>query len=81
MNNLAVMVACAAHRNQKEFASDLRADLCVASFQRSSKEHSQYNVREQVERFREFFEFEVMHMANEKSSILECLHEVCASAG
>ena len=46
-----------------------------------SKEHSQYNVREQVEGFREFFEFEVMHVANEKSALLECLHEVCASAG
>ena len=45
-----------------------------------SKEHSQYNLREQVEGYREFFEFEVMHGREQEHSLLTALRPVCASA-
>jgi hypothetical protein len=45
-----------------------------------SKEHSQYNLREQVEGFREFFEFEVMHTPEQAPTLLASLHPVCESA-
>ena len=45
-----------------------------------SKEHSQYNLREQVEGYREFFEFEVMHSREQESSLLATLRPVCESA-
>ena len=45
-----------------------------------SREHSQYNLREQVEGHREYFQFEVMHLLQQEQSLLDSLRPVCASA-
>ena len=45
-----------------------------------SKEHSQYDLREQVEGYREFFKFEVMHPAARQFALMESLRPVCAVA-
>ena len=45
-----------------------------------SKEHSKYNLREQVEGYREFFEFEVMHRPEQEQFLLCSLRPVCESA-
>ena len=45
-----------------------------------SKEHSQYDLREQVEGYREFFKFEVMHPAARQLVLMDSLRPVCSSA-
>jgi len=45
-----------------------------------SKEHSQYDLREQVEGYRQFFKFEVMHPRSQQADLLALLRPVCASA-
>lgn len=45
-----------------------------------SKEHSQYDLREQVEGYRQFFKFEVMHSRAQQGELLSALRPVCASA-
>lgn len=45
-----------------------------------SKEHSRYNLREQVEGYREFFKFEVMHRPDQEQLLLSSLRPVCESA-
>lgn len=45
-----------------------------------SKEHSQYDLREQVEGYREFFKFEVMHPAAQQAALMDSLRPVCAAA-
>ena len=44
-----------------------------------SKEHSQYDLREQVEGYREFFKFEVMHPGELQMDLLDALRPVCAA--
>ncbi len=46
-----------------------------------SKEHSQYDLREQVEGYREFFKFEVMHPQERQMELLGTLRPVCSAAG
>ncbi|MCB1854499.1 MAG: DUF3240 family protein [Pseudomonadales bacterium] len=46
-----------------------------------SKEHSQYDLREQVEGYREFFKFEVMHPAARQAALMDALRPACAVAG
>lgn len=45
-----------------------------------SKEHSQYDLREQVEGYRQFFKFEVMHPQEQQVALLGVLRPVCESA-
>lgn len=45
-----------------------------------SKEHSQYDLREQVEGYRKFFKFEVMHARPQQAALLAALRPVCSSA-
>ena len=45
-----------------------------------SKEHSQYDLREQVEGHRKLFQFEVMHDPEQEASLLAALRVVCATA-
>ena len=45
-----------------------------------SKEHSQYDLREQVEGYRQFFKFEVMHAGAQQAGLLAALGPVCSSA-
>lgn len=45
-----------------------------------SKEHSQYDLREQVEGYRQLFQFEVMHKPEQEADLLAALRAVCASA-
>jgi hypothetical protein len=45
-----------------------------------SKEHSQYDLREQVEGYRKFFKFEVMHARPQQATLLAALRPVCSSA-
>lgn len=45
-----------------------------------SKEHSQYDLREQVEGYRKFFQFEVMHECQHQAELLATLRSVCAAA-
>lgn len=45
-----------------------------------SKEHSQYDLREQVEGYRKFFQFEVMHGRQQQAELLATLRPVCAAA-
>ena len=45
-----------------------------------SREHSQYDLREQVEGYRQFFKFEVMHERLQLPDLLAVLRPVCASA-
>jgi hypothetical protein len=45
-----------------------------------SKEHSQYDLREQVEGYRKFFKFEVMHARPQQATLLAVLRPVCSSA-
>lgn len=45
-----------------------------------SKEHSQYDLREQVEGYRQLFKFEVMHELAHQAELLATLRPVCASA-
>ena len=42
-----------------------------------SKQHSQYNLREQVEGSRELYRFEVMHKKGEQAGLLAALAPVC----
>ena len=42
-----------------------------------SKEHSQFNLREQVEGYRELYRFEIMHSRNEQQRLLLSLRPVC----
>ncbi len=43
-----------------------------------SAEHSQFNVREQVEGYRELYRFEVMHTQSQQKLLLDSLSTVCA---
>lgn len=45
-----------------------------------SREHSQYDLREQVEGYRQLFKFEVMHEPGHQVELLARLRPVCASA-
>lgn len=45
-----------------------------------SKEHSQYDLREQVEGHRQFFKFEVMHPQPQQTELMSALRPACASA-
>jgi hypothetical protein len=45
-----------------------------------SKEHSQYDLREQVEGYRQFFKFEVMHARTQQEMLMAALRPVCSSA-
>jgi hypothetical protein len=45
-----------------------------------SKEHSQYDLREQVEGYRKFFKFEVMPARPQQATLLAALRPVCSSA-
>jgi hypothetical protein len=45
-----------------------------------SKEHSQYDLREQVEGYRQFFKFEVMHLRAQHSELMSTLRPACATA-
>ena len=45
-----------------------------------SREHSQYDLREQVEGYRQFFKFEVMHRRDQRETLLGRLRPVCESA-
>lgn len=45
-----------------------------------SKEHSQYDLREQVEGYRQFFKFEVMHETAQQADLLAALRPVCTAA-
>lgn len=45
-----------------------------------SKEHSQYDLGEQVEGYRQFFKFEVMHLRAQRSELMSILHPACDSA-
>ena len=45
-----------------------------------SKEHSQYDLREQVEGYRQFFKFEVMHARAQQDTLMAALRPVCSSA-
>ena len=42
-----------------------------------SKEHSLFNLREQVEGYRELFRFEVIHSRNQQQQLLSSLSSVC----
>ncbi|KFZ37593.1 hypothetical protein HR45_09215 [Shewanella mangrovi] len=42
-----------------------------------SREHSQYNLKEQVEGYREFYKFEVMHPQQQQAELLAAIAEVC----
>ena len=46
-----------------------------------SREHSQYDLREQVEGYRQFFKFEVMHPAARQAALMDALRPACAVAG
>lgn len=46
-----------------------------------SKEHSQYNLREQVEGYRTVYEFEVLHEAARQAFLLDTLRPLCRTAG
>jgi hypothetical protein len=45
-----------------------------------SKEHSQYDLREQVEGYRQFFKFEVMHLRPRQGELLAALRPLSAAA-
>jgi len=45
-----------------------------------SREHSQYDLREQVEGYRQLFKFEVLHLGRQRDVLLDSLRPVCASA-
>ncbi len=45
-----------------------------------SKEHSQYDLREQVEGYRQYFKFEVMHPRSQQADLLDLLRPVCTPA-
>ena len=45
-----------------------------------SREHSQYDLREQVEGYRKFFKFEVMHAHTQQATLLAALRPACSSA-
>lgn len=45
-----------------------------------SREHSQYDLREQVEGYREFSRFEVMHERQHQGELLVCLRAEFTSA-
>lgn len=45
-----------------------------------SKEHSHYDLREQVQGYRQFFKFEVMHPRPQQAELLAAMRPVCASA-
>lgn len=45
-----------------------------------SKEHSLYDIAEQVEGYREFYQFEVLTTSNKVIILKECLNSVCQPA-
>lgn len=45
-----------------------------------SKEHSLFDIAEQVEGYRAFYQFEVLIAANEVSMLKECLSPICKPA-
>jgi hypothetical protein len=45
-----------------------------------SREHSQYDLGEQVEGYRQLFKFEVLHRRRQRDDLLGSLRPVCASA-
>ena len=45
-----------------------------------SKEHSLFDIAEQVEGYREFYQFEVLISANEVGMLKECLSPICKAA-
>ncbi|GGZ03006.1 MULTISPECIES: DUF3240 family protein [Shewanella] len=42
-----------------------------------SREHSQYNLKEQVEGYRQFYKFEIMHPQQSQEALLTTLAQVC----
>ncbi len=43
-----------------------------------SREHSQFNIREQVEGYRQLFRFEIMHRSDQQDRLIASLRPVCA---
>ncbi|MDO6619227.1 DUF3240 family protein [Shewanella sp. 10N.286.51.B2] len=42
-----------------------------------SREHSHFNIKEQVEGYREFYKFEIMHSDDNQEKLLSALSTVC----
>lgn len=60
-------------------ACDYVSGFNMTSMAGYSKEHSQYDLREQVEGYRELFKFEVMHPRERQMNLLDALRPVCAA--
>lgn len=54
-------------------AESFLSGFSLAKIQGFSKAHSQYNVREQVEGYRDFYRFEVLHQASSSAQLCQIL--------
>jgi len=73
----------------KEIKDDLVDDLMaldiISGFSLTvidgySREHSHYSIDEQVEGYRRFFRFEVLHQQEQELQILQALEQTCSPA-
>lgn len=54
-------------------AQSLISGFSLAKIQGFSKAHSHYNIREQVEGYRDFFRFEILHDASNSAQLCQVL--------
>ncbi len=61
-------------------ALDIISGFSLTVIDGYSREHSHYSIDEQVEGYRRYFRFEVLHQQEQELSILQALEQTCAPA-
>lgn len=78
--NELVLVAIVPEDLKDKIVDTLMGETCVSGFSLSqiqgfSKAHSHYNIREQVEGYRDFFRFEILHHASNSERLCYSLNK------
>lgn len=61
-------------------ALDIISGFSLTVIDGYSREHSHYSIDEQVEGYRRFFRFEVLHQQEQEVQILKALEKTCSPA-
>ena len=83
--NSQALIIIAPQEIKDDLVDDLMALDIISGFSLTvidgySREHSHYSIDEQVEGYRRFFRFEVLHQQKQEIPILQALEPTCATA-
>jgi hypothetical protein len=84
MHNNLILIAIVPEALKDNMVDALMAETFLSGFSLSktqgfSHAHSHYSVSEQVEGYRDFYRFEILHKVSESSLLLETLSKISAN--